>query len=202
MKLHCLKNERNSLQNSALHSQGWLLSKGCLSLLNYFIDMKPELMSPFFVKKTCFFLQKHVFFWQKLDSLTWVSFSILFIVWAMEFQEKLLLRFTDLQWTLLSEWLNVIKAEVCYLSRYILCFSCYQKKIFLTWEWMNIMRNHDMKYLGWMFLFESFVKALLSVEVKNSQVILRIVLPILTKFLQKSQICRALLQEVAKQSAE
>ena len=67
---------------------------------------------------------------------------------------------------------------------------------------MNIMRNHEMKYLGWMFLFESFVKALLSVEVKNSQVILRIVLPILTKFFQKSQICRALLQEVAKQSAK
>jgi hypothetical protein len=43
---------------------------------------------------------------------------------------------------------------------------------------------------------------LLSAEVKNSQVILRIVLPILTKFLQKSQIRRALLQEVAKQSAK
>ena len=43
---------------------------------------------------------------------------------------------------------------------------------------------------------------LLSAEVKNSQVILRIVLPILTKFLQKSQIRRVLLQEVAKQSAE
>ena len=36
---------------------------------------------------------------------------------------------------------------------------------------------------------------LLSVEAKNSQVILRIVLLILTKFLQKSQIRRALLQE-------
>ena len=42
---------------------------------------------------------------------------------------------------------------------------------------------------------------LLSAEVKNSQVILRIVLPILTKFLQKSQIRTVLLQEVAKQSA-
>ena len=43
---------------------------------------------------------------------------------------------------------------------------------------------------------------LLSAQVKNSKVILRIVLPILTKFLQKSQIRRALLQEVAKQSSE
>jgi len=43
---------------------------------------------------------------------------------------------------------------------------------------------------------------LVSAEVKNSQVILWIDLPILTKFLQKSQIRRALLQEVAKQSAE
>ena len=41
---------------------------------------------------------------------------------------------------------------------------------------------------------------LLSAKVKNSHVILRIVLPILTKFLQKSQIRRALFQEVAKQS--
>ena len=30
-------------------------TKGCLSLFNYFIDMSPTLMSPFFVKKTCFF---------------------------------------------------------------------------------------------------------------------------------------------------
>ena len=44
---------------------------------------------------------------------------------------------------------------------------------------------------------------LLSAEMKNSQVILRIVLPILTKFLQKSQICRAPLNgEVAKRSAK
>ena len=43
---------------------------------------------------------------------------------------------------------------------------------------------------------------LLNAKVKNSQIILRIVLPIPTKFLQKSQICRALLQEVAKQSVE
>ena len=42
---------------------------------------------------------------------------------------------------------------------------------------------------------------LMSAEVKNSQVILKIVLPILTKFLQKSQIHTALLQEKAKQSA-
>jgi hypothetical protein len=26
-------------------------TKGCLSLFNYFIDMRPEVMSPFFVKK-------------------------------------------------------------------------------------------------------------------------------------------------------
>ena len=42
---------------------------------------------------------------------------------------------------------------------------------------------------------------LMSAEVKNSQVIMGIVLPILTKFLQKSQIRTApLLQEVAKHS--
>ena len=28
--------------------------KGCLSLFNYIVDMSPTLMSPFFVKKTCF----------------------------------------------------------------------------------------------------------------------------------------------------
>ena len=38
---------------------------------------------------------------------------------------------------------------------------------------------------------------LMSAKVKNSQVILRIILPILTKFFQKSQSHRALLQEVA-----
>ena len=35
--------------------------KGGLSLFNHFIDMSPILMSPFFVKKTCFFRQKNVF---------------------------------------------------------------------------------------------------------------------------------------------
>ena len=34
-----------------------LVSKGCLFLFNYFIDMRPTLMSPFFVK-TCFFDKK------------------------------------------------------------------------------------------------------------------------------------------------
>ena len=48
-------------------------AKGCLSLFNYFIDKKPELMSPFFVEKTCFCLKKHGFFWQKMDFLTQVS---------------------------------------------------------------------------------------------------------------------------------
>ena len=43
---------------------------------------------------------------------------------------------------------------------------------------------------------------LLSAKVKNSKVILRIFLPILTKLLQKSQIRRALLQKVVKRSAE
>ena len=42
---------------------------------------------------------------------------------------------------------------------------------------------------------------LLRAEVKNSQVILRTVLPSLTKFLQKSQNISALFQEVAEQSA-
>ena len=32
--------------------------KGCLSLFNYFIDMSPTLMIPFFVKKTCLFNKK------------------------------------------------------------------------------------------------------------------------------------------------
>ena len=36
--------------------------KGCLSLFNHFIDMRPEVMGPFFVKKKhVFFLEKHVF---------------------------------------------------------------------------------------------------------------------------------------------
>jgi hypothetical protein len=39
-------------------------------------------------------------------------------------------------------------------------------------------------------------------EVKSSQVTLRIILPILTKVLQKSQIHRAILKNVAKQSAK
>ena len=38
------------------------ITKGCLFLFNYFIDMRPTLMSPFFVektrKKTCFFDKK------------------------------------------------------------------------------------------------------------------------------------------------
>ena len=38
-----------------------LFSKGCLSLINCFIDMSPELMSPFFVKRHVFSLQKNVF---------------------------------------------------------------------------------------------------------------------------------------------
>ena len=37
---------------------------------------------------------------------------------------------------------------------------------------------------------------------KNSHIILRIVLPILTKLLQKSQLREGIFQEVAKQSAE
>ena len=35
-----------------------ILTKGCLSLFNYFIDRRPTLMSPFFVEKTCFFDKK------------------------------------------------------------------------------------------------------------------------------------------------
>jgi hypothetical protein len=54
----------------------------------------------------------------------------------------------------------------------------------------------------WTLLTVQTTAKLLSAEVKNSQIILRIVLPIVTKFLKKSQICRALLQEVAKQSTE
>jgi hypothetical protein len=38
--------------------------------------------------------------------------------------------------------------------------------------------------------------------VKNSQVILRIVLAILTKFLKKTQLREGILQKVAKQSEE
>ena len=38
------------------------MTKGCLSLFNYFIDMRPEVMSPFFVKKNMFFPTKTRFF--------------------------------------------------------------------------------------------------------------------------------------------
>ena len=48
-------------------------TKGCLSLFNYFIDMKPEYMSLFLVEKTSFCREKTIFFWQKMDSLTRVS---------------------------------------------------------------------------------------------------------------------------------
>ena len=48
-------------------------TKGCLSLFNYFIDMRPEVMSPFFVKKKHVFSYKNMFFRQKMDSLTRVS---------------------------------------------------------------------------------------------------------------------------------
>ena len=40
-------------QNKKTHT------KGCLSLFNCFIDMRPELMSPFFVKKNMFFPSKN-----------------------------------------------------------------------------------------------------------------------------------------------
>ena len=43
--------------------QRWF--KGCLSLFNCFIDMRPELMSPFFVKKQVFFPSKACFFDKK-----------------------------------------------------------------------------------------------------------------------------------------
>ena len=37
-------------------------TKGCLSLFNYFIDMSPTLLSPFFVEKTWFFSYNNMFF--------------------------------------------------------------------------------------------------------------------------------------------
>ena len=37
------------------------MTKGCLSLFNYSIDMSPMLMSPFFVEKHVFEGKKHVF---------------------------------------------------------------------------------------------------------------------------------------------
>ena len=52
--------------------QSYSRAKGCLSLFSYFIDRRPTLMSPFFVEKTCF-SRKKAFFWQKMDSLGWVS---------------------------------------------------------------------------------------------------------------------------------
>ena len=58
------------------------------------------------------------------------------------------------------------------------------------------MQNSLIEFQG---LSNIITTKLLNAKVKNSQVILWIVLPILTKFLQKSQIGRALLQEVAKQ---
>ena len=39
--------------------------KGCFSLFNYFIDMSPTLMSPFFVEKHAFDGKKHVIFDKK-----------------------------------------------------------------------------------------------------------------------------------------
>ena len=38
------------------------VTKGCLSLFNYFIDRSPTLMSPFFVKKNMFLKGKNTFF--------------------------------------------------------------------------------------------------------------------------------------------
>ena len=41
------------------------LPNGCLSLFNYFIDMKPEYMSLFLVEKTSFCREKTIFFLTK-----------------------------------------------------------------------------------------------------------------------------------------
>ena len=81
-----------------------------------------------------------------------------------------------------------------------------QDSYLLTWkdvfEKENVMLMHELQ--NYIYHNEGMVSKtkLLSDEVKKSQVILRIVLPILTKFLQKSQIRRVLLQEVTKQSPE
>ena len=48
-----------------------LTSKGCLSLFNYFIDMSPTHMSPFFVEKTSFRRKKQVF--STKNGLIWVG---------------------------------------------------------------------------------------------------------------------------------
>ena len=54
----------------SLASSQWIQNysevvKGCLSLFSYFIDMKPKLMSPFFVEKTCVWRKKTCFFDKK-----------------------------------------------------------------------------------------------------------------------------------------
>ena len=47
-------------KNKILHLNVYL-TKGCLSLFDYFIDTSPTLMSPFFAKKHVFFLWAHVY---------------------------------------------------------------------------------------------------------------------------------------------
>ena len=48
-------------------------TKGCLSLFNYFTDMSPTQMSPYFVKKTWFSREKYVFFFLTKNGLIWVG---------------------------------------------------------------------------------------------------------------------------------
>ena len=47
-----------------------IFTKGCLSLFNYFIDMSPILMSPFFVEKKTRALSELPANWPSLTSLT------------------------------------------------------------------------------------------------------------------------------------
>ena len=54
-----------SQSSSPPHQATNINPKGCLSLFNYFIDMSPTHMSPFFVERTCLFPSKTCFFDKK-----------------------------------------------------------------------------------------------------------------------------------------
>ena len=59
-----------SQSSSPPHQATNINPKGCLSLFNYFIDMSPTHMSPFFVEKNLSFSFKNMFFdkkWTHMD---------------------------------------------------------------------------------------------------------------------------------------
>ena len=64
--------------------------KGCLSSSNYFIDMSPMLMSPFFCQKTCFFNLKTCFV-NKKNGL--INVGLMSIKWLNKERQPLVLIF-------------------------------------------------------------------------------------------------------------